>query len=61
LSEINVVSKRLTQERGPAFYGDEKAFAPLSFLYGEEDAKRAITDAEKILNPCKRFFNEWKG
>jgi len=60
LPEISVVSKRLTEERGPAFYGEEKAFVPPGSLYGEKEAGEAITDAEKILNLCKRFFEEWK-
>ena len=60
LSEISGVSKRLAEERGPAFYGEEKAFVPPGSLYGEREAELAITDAERILNLCKRFFEEWK-
>jgi len=60
LPEISLVSKRLAEERGPAFYGEERAFTPPSHLYKENDAKRAITDAKKVLNLCEKLFNEWK-
>ena len=47
LPEISRVSKRLTEERGPAFYGEEKAFVPPASLYGRREAEGAIADAEK--------------
>ena len=50
LETISVISKRLTEERGPAFYGDERAFIPPGRLYAKEDAERAIGDAKKILS-----------
>lgn len=60
LPEITLISKRLAEERGPAFYGEERAFIPPKSLYGEKDAEKAITNAEKVLGLCKRLFREWK-
>lgn len=60
LPEISLISKRLAEERGPAFYGEERAFTPPSHLYKENDAKRAVTDAKKVFNLCKKLFEEWK-
>ena len=60
LEALMMVSKRLALERGPAFYGDEGAFIPPMQLYGEEDAIRAIRDAEKVFELCNRLFEWWK-
>lgn len=60
LPEIALVSKRLAEERGPAFYGDERASEPPRSIYGENDAKRAIADADKVFSLCRRLFEEWK-
>jgi len=60
LPEITLISKRLAEERGPTFYGEERALTPPISLYGESDAKRAVTDARKILSLCKRTLQAWK-
>jgi HEPN domain-containing protein len=61
LPEIVEIEKGLTEQRGPAFYGDERAFIPPENLYNKKDARKAISDASKVLRLCKRLFREWKG
>jgi len=61
LEAVNEISKKLSEERGPAFYGDEGAFIPPSQLYGEEDAARAVSGAEKVYELCARLFKWWRG
>lgn len=60
LETISLTSKRLAEERGPAFYGDEKAFIPPKELYTHEEAEKAVGDAEKIYNLCSKLFHWWK-
>lgn len=60
LPRVGKVSKRLAEERGPAFYGEERAFVPPASLYGENEAKSAVRDAEEVLNLCKKLLEEWK-
>ncbi|MFQ6095968.1 MAG: HEPN domain-containing protein, partial [Candidatus Bathyarchaeia archaeon] len=60
LPQISLISKRLAEERGPAFYGEERALTPPRSLYGESDAKRALKDAREIFSLCKRALREWK-
>jgi len=60
LPAIILVSKRLVENRGPAFYGDEAAFAPPRNLYAKEDAEKAVSDAENVLKICRNLFDWWK-
>lgn len=60
LPAIILVSKRLVENRGPAFYGDEAAFSPPRNLYAKEDAKKAVSDAEDVLKICRNLFDWWK-
>ncbi len=60
LETISVASKRLVEERGPAFYGDEKALIPPRELYSKEDAEKAIDSARKIHELSKKLFQWWK-
>ncbi|MGQ9596660.1 MAG: HEPN domain-containing protein [Thermoproteota archaeon] len=60
LETISIVSKRLAEERGPAFYGDENAFIPPRELYSREDAEKAIDSARKIHELSKKLFDWWK-
>ena len=61
LSNLAQFSKRLSEEMGPAFYGDEEAFVPLKNFYSKSDAKKSIRNAERTLEVCDRFFKWWKG
>jgi len=60
LETISLTSKRLAEERGPAFYGDEKAFIPPRELYTREEAENAVRDGENIYNLCYKLFDWWK-
>lgn len=60
LPEIGLISKRLAEERGPAFYGEERAFIPPISLYGEKDETRAITDTGRVFSLGRKLFEEWK-
>jgi len=58
LPEVSLISRRLAEERGPAFYSEEKAFTPPRSLYREDDAKRAVADAQKVLGLCRKLLQE---
>jgi len=58
LPEVSLISRRLAEERGPAFYGEERAFTPPRSLYREDDAEKAVTDAEKVLGLCRKLLQE---
>ena len=60
LETITIISKKLAEERGPAFYGDEKAFTPPKQLYAREDAEKAVSDAEKTFELCSKLFKWWR-
>ncbi|MGH7390129.1 MAG: HEPN domain-containing protein [Candidatus Rokuibacteriota bacterium] len=49
---------RLVQDRGPAFYGNEAEDIPASELFGEADARRAMTVAERLLDLYTRLLGE---
>lgn len=59
LDKICEISKRLASERGPAFYGDERAFVPPKTLYNKDDAEKAINDCEYVVTLCSRVFEYW--
>jgi HEPN domain-containing protein len=50
------VSRDLAKKRGLAFYGDEGALRPPSSIFSEEDAIRALRDAERVHKNCKRLL-----
>ncbi|MEM2122684.1 MAG: HEPN domain-containing protein [Candidatus Bathyarchaeia archaeon] len=60
LDVINMISKELTEIRGPAFYGDERAFIPPIQLYTGKDAEKAINEAKKIYELCDKLFRWWR-
>jgi len=60
LPTIILVSKRLVENRGPAFYGDEAAFTPPRNLYAKEDGEKAVSDAENVLKICQNLSDWWK-
>ena len=53
-------SKKLAQQRGPSFYGDERAFIPPEKLYDENDAKISLNMAKNVLKVAKRLLIESK-
>ncbi|MEM3692615.1 MAG: HEPN domain-containing protein [Candidatus Bathyarchaeia archaeon] len=50
------VSRDLARKRGLAFYGDEAALRPPSSIFTEEDANRALRDAERVRENCRRLL-----
>jgi HEPN domain-containing protein len=50
------VSSDLVRKRGPAFYGDERAFISASQLFTKDESLRALSDAEEIFKLCKRLI-----
>lgn len=49
---------RLAGERSPAFYGNEAEGVPASELFGEEDARRAMVIADRLLDLYARLLGE---
>lgn len=49
---------RLAAERSPAFYGNEAEGVPASELFGEEDARRAMVIADRLLDLYARLLGE---
>ena len=49
-------SSDLARKRGPAFYGDEQAMLPPSSLFAEQDARKALQDAERTYRNCERLI-----
>lgn len=50
LGEIESFSKRLLEERGHAFYGDESSLIPAAELFTNEDAAYAIRSVELSIS-----------
>lgn len=42
IEDLKRISVKLAMERGPAFYGDERAFVPPEKLYSDDDAMEAL-------------------
>jgi HEPN domain-containing protein len=55
-----LVSKRLAEDRGPSFYGDETLAKPPASLYSEKDAESAIEDARSVAEATKKLMDWWK-
>ena len=47
--------------RGIAMYGDEETLTQPSRIFKGEDALRSVEEAERVLDLCKRLFNDWTG
>jgi HEPN domain-containing protein len=60
IPKFTLASKRLAEERGPAFYGDETLAKPPASLYHKEDAEAALRDARTILHATTRLIDWWK-
>jgi HEPN domain-containing protein len=61
LDEIEAISRTLYEERGHAFYGDEASLTPASALFSEEDAQRAITWVDGLLELFEALLQEQQG
>ncbi|MEM2987099.1 MAG: HEPN domain-containing protein [Nitrososphaerota archaeon] len=60
IEDLKRISVKLAMERGPAFYGDERAFIPPEELYSKEDAEEALEMARYVLTIIKKFLEEYK-
>jgi len=60
LEFIIEASTSLAMQRGPSFYGDEYKRIPAKKLFKKEDAIKALSYAEKVLNLIQKLFEEWK-
>jgi HEPN domain-containing protein len=58
LKELRGALDQLAAERSPAFYGDEAANIPASELFDGEDARRAVSLAERLLVLYTRLLGE---
>jgi len=58
LPELMRISTELAQKRGPSLYGIEGLGKPPSEIFGDEDARRALSDAELVYELCLKLFEE---
>ncbi|HXH84414.1 MAG TPA: HEPN domain-containing protein [Candidatus Tectomicrobia bacterium] len=61
LQELRGALDQLAQDRSAAFYGDEDADVPASDLFGEGDARRAMSVAERVLDLYARLLGDQPG
>ena len=55
VDEMAKVSKELARKRAPAMYGEEARGLPPEKVFDRDDAKKAINDAKKVLDACKKL------
>ncbi|MEM3869797.1 MAG: HEPN domain-containing protein [Candidatus Korarchaeum sp.] len=60
VEDLKRISMDLAMKRGPAFYGDERAFIPPESLYSEEDAIEALEMALRTLKAAKRLLEAYE-
>jgi HEPN domain-containing protein len=58
---VQEVVMRLAMVRGIAMYGDEETLTQPSRIFKGEDALRLVERAERVLDVCRRLFNDWGG
>jgi len=58
LTELSGALTELAQDRAPAFYGKEDEDIPPSELFGEDDARRAMAIADRLLDLYARLLRE---
>jgi HEPN domain-containing protein len=56
IDELAAISTKLAGDRGPAFHGDEQRELGPQELFDEEDARRALRDAEFVADRCARLI-----
>ena len=54
------ISRELRREREPAMYGDEETATPPYKLYSRSDAERAVRNAKRVVEGCRKLLEEWK-
>ena len=50
---LQSISRSLAKERETSFYGDEELMLPPDLLYNQEDAQKALEDAEFVLKTVR--------
>jgi HEPN domain-containing protein len=60
VDELAEASRWLAENRGLAFYGDERQRIPPSHLYGEAEAQQAWQYLETIRDVCQRLWQDWQ-
>jgi len=55
---IAKISKKLAMERGPSVYGEEERGIPPSELFGEKEAKEALSEAKYVYEQCRKFVTQ---
>jgi HEPN domain-containing protein len=55
---VQEVVRRLAMVRGIAMYGDEETLTQPSRIFKGEDALRSVERAERVLDVCRRLFND---
>jgi len=58
LEGLRAMLDELAADRVPAFYGDEERDIPASDLFGEEDARRAMSVVDRLLDLYRRLLGE---
>jgi HEPN domain-containing protein len=58
LAELREALDRLSEDRAPAFYGDEEEGIPASDLFRPEDAQQAIAVVSRLLDLYTRLLGE---
>lgn len=59
IERVSSIVKELSEDRGPAMYGDERHLKPPGEIFKKEDGERALNDSKYVLGLCERFFKEW--
>ena len=60
IDEFASISRELRREREPAMYGDEETATPPYKLYSRSDAERALRNARRVVESCRRLLEEWR-
>lgn len=61
VEEISAISQELAARRSEALYGDEETLTPASELFGQEDARRAVTWVDELLELCEELIRGSEG
>ncbi|WP_369610151.1 HEPN domain-containing protein [Sulfurisphaera javensis] len=60
IGEIEFISRWLSLERIPSFYGDEETGTPPNEIYDEEYCKKALESANYVYQIAEKALNETK-
>jgi HEPN domain-containing protein len=56
VDEMAKVSKELARKRAAAMYGEEAKGLPPETVFDRRDANKAVNDAKRVLDACKKLF-----